>query len=206
MKGFILRTQPCREEDLIVTILSPDQVGSYYRFYGARHSVIQLGYKVDFTREQDVKSTIPRLRNVLHLGYSWLFDAVKMRYWQRFMQLLEQHFRGTETVESFYYELLEKAALQMERQEPRRVLVESYIHLLEYEGRLHLEPHCFLCDDVIEEEPVALARAFLPAHEGCLYTTGFTWEKVEELLVQKRTVLFEEEEIQRLWSLLDQGL
>ena len=40
MQGFILRTQPVRDEDLLVSILTQNELVLAYRFYGARHASI----------------------------------------------------------------------------------------------------------------------------------------------------------------------
>ncbi|NPA50850.1 MAG: recombination protein RecO, partial [Epsilonproteobacteria bacterium] len=42
MQGFILDLRRVREEDLIVTIITKDEIRDYYRFFGARHSILQL--------------------------------------------------------------------------------------------------------------------------------------------------------------------
>jgi hypothetical protein len=43
MKGFIVSLRRAKNEDLIVTLLEERALRSYYRFYGARHSILQLG-------------------------------------------------------------------------------------------------------------------------------------------------------------------
>lgn len=83
-------------------------------------------------------------------------------------------------------------------------MIESYIKLLQKEGRLHKEFECFLCERKIENK-MALARAFLPAHEKCIYEQGFEKEKIKDLFENHKTLLFNDEEIERLWKILNLG-
>ncbi len=48
MQGFLLQTQSIRDEDLIVRVLTKNQLKTLYRFYGKRHSVLNVGRKIDF--------------------------------------------------------------------------------------------------------------------------------------------------------------
>ncbi len=54
MQGYILDVKPVKDDDLIVTILTPTRVYTTYRFYGARHSNINVGYKIDFEIEHNL--------------------------------------------------------------------------------------------------------------------------------------------------------
>jgi hypothetical protein len=60
MQGFIVNINRVKEEDLIVSILTKDKLHTLYRFYGARHGSINIGFKIDFEIEQSSKSTISR--------------------------------------------------------------------------------------------------------------------------------------------------
>ena len=48
MQGFILKVTKVRDEDCIVSILTNSEMLETYRFYGARHSNITQGFKIDF--------------------------------------------------------------------------------------------------------------------------------------------------------------
>ncbi|MDC7242723.1 MAG: recombination protein RecO, partial [Sphaerochaetaceae bacterium] len=91
MQGYIIDIKSVKDEDLIVTILAQDNVHTTYRFYGARHSNINVGYKIDFEIESNMKSTIPRLKDVIQLGFEWIFDREKLYCWQRFLKLFYTH-------------------------------------------------------------------------------------------------------------------
>ncbi|HIP46309.1 MAG TPA: hypothetical protein EYG95_01985 [Campylobacterales bacterium] len=92
----------------------------------------------------------------------------------------------------------------IERQNPQRVVIESYLLLLEYEGRLHDDFQCFICDEAIEESLV-LARSFLPAHQTCVFGELLEKKKIEKLFETKSTIYFEDDEVTHLWRLLQEG-
>lgn len=162
MRGFILGVRKHRDEDLIVTVLTENRLLELYRFYGVRHSALQLGHKIDFVTEND-PFFIPRLRQVSHLGYEWLFDAPKVRAWQQFMQLLHKHLKGAEEIDGFYLALLENAASALRRQHPKRAMIEAAVRLLAHEGRLHNNFRCLLCDGTIDDPQIGLTRALTPS-------------------------------------------
>ena len=56
------------------------------------------------------------------------------------------------------------------------------------------------------EKKVALARSFLPAHEKCVMAEGFEEEKIKLLFNEKKSLLFSDEEIERLWRILELGI
>ena len=91
------------------------------------------------------------------------------------------------------------------KQNPQRVMIESYLQLLEYEGRLHDDFRCFICDEEVEED-VVLARSFLPAHQICVYGELLKKRKIEDLFESKSTLYLEDSEVAHLWRLLLEGL
>lgn len=204
MQGYILNTQKVRDEDIIVTILTKDRLYKAYRFYGARHSNITQGYKIDFELESDERF-LPKLHNVLHLGFSWLNLRTHLLIWQKFMRLYFLHLQDTENLDKFYFEILEKMALKFSRQEPKRVIVQSYVEILDYEGRKNSNFYCFLCDEIIENK-VALARGFLPAHENCLLKQGFEKEEILQLLNTKSTIHLNDTEVDKFYEIVCLGL
>jgi recombinational DNA repair protein (RecF pathway) len=205
LKGFILKTVRVRDEDLIVKVLTQKEVLTLYRFYGARHSYVNVGNHIDFIVEETSKATIKRLRNVVQLPFSFMFDLQKMMDFKIFVSLLEKHLFDVTFVDSFYYNMLLEIKEKLKDRHSKRLLVEEYVKLLEKEGRLHKEEKCFLCEKKIEGD-IALARAFLPGHEKCLYEKGFEKKKLRELFEEKKTVLFSDEEVDRLWRILNLGM
>lgn len=205
MQGYILNVSKYKEEDLIVSILTPGRVLNLYRFYGARHSTINLGYKIDFEVESITNVSISRLRNIIHLGTRWNREREKMLIWNQFIRLLHTHLKGVDQIDPFYFDMLEHASLLLEKQNPKRACIESYLYLLEAEGRLHPRPRCFVCDEEITEN-LALARAFLPAHTHCIYGKRLDLKKVVMLFETKKTTHLSNGEIEIIWNVLSEGL
>ena len=204
MRGFVLSLVRVRDEDLIVRILTKDEVLTLYRFYGARHSYINEGYLIDFVIEESPKATIKRLRNVTQLPFDFLFDIGKMLNFKNFVNLLNKHLSDVTKVDEFYYNLLLEITQFIKKRDSKRLLIESYVKLLEKEGRLHKDYECFLCERKIEGN-TALTRAFLPAHERCILAEGFERDKLNLLFNEKKTLLFSDEEIERLWKIMNLG-
>ena len=205
MKGFILSTVRVKDEDLIVRILTRDEVVSLYRFYGARHSYINVGYLIDFHIEESAKTTIKRLRHVTQIPFKFLFDMQKTLYFKEYVSLLNKHFIDVSKVDSFYYDSLISLCEDLSSRDVKRAIIEHYVTLLEKEGRLHNDLVCFLCERNVESK-IALARSFLPAHTKCIMSEGFDEEKIKLLFDEKKTLLFSDEEIEKLWRILELGI
>jgi recombinational DNA repair protein (RecF pathway) len=205
MQGFIIHLNKVKEEDLIVTIISRESLDTLYRFYGARHGVINLGFKIDYEKDATSKATISRLKDVIHIGYKWINDYKLLRLWQDFLSLFYKHLKDIEELDSFYFNLLESASQNWNKQNPKRVAIESYVKLLEHEGRLHTEPFCFLCSRKIESE-ISLIRAYLPTHNECSHTLAISQTALQELFEKKSTLFLNDKEVDRLWYVLLEGL
>lgn len=205
MQGFIININRAKDEDLIVTILSKENLHTVYRFYGARHGVINLGFKIDYELDSSFKSTIPRLRDVIHLGYRWLLDRNRLRLWQDFSSLFHQHLKQAEDIGEFYFNLLDTTASKWDKQNPKRLAIEAYVQLLQFEGRLHLEDSCFLCGEKIEHD-ISIIRGFLPTHKSCSKTLSINKKSLEELFLNYSSLFLNDKEIDRLWFVLLEGL
>ncbi|OQX74053.1 MAG: recombination protein RecO [Campylobacteraceae bacterium 4484_4] len=205
MQGYILHTQRVRDEDLIVTLLTQKSLKTLYRFYGARHATIQIGYKIDFEVQYSAKSSIGQLRHILHLSEKWFFERHRFYIWQRLIRLFYRHLHDIENIDPFYFNLLESMKYRFEKQNPKRTAIEGYLSLLSHEGRLHHDFHCFLCDNRIDGDP-ALARGFLPAHPTCLLGEPFSRASIDALFQSRSTLYLSDSEVERLWELLLQGL
>jgi len=205
MQGFIISLNRARDEDLVVTILSDRGLDTLYRFYGARHGVINLGFKIDFEIITNVKSNIGQLRDVVHLGYPWLTDHHKLRTWHQYVSLFYPHLKESEETGDFYFKLLDLAAERWNRQNPKRVAIELYVTLLEYEGRLHKEKQCFFCEAPLKDR-VSLIRSFLPAHPNCAHTLDIETSNLDELFQNHSSLFLSDQEVERLWSVLLEGI
>ena len=205
MKGFIINLNRVKEEDLIVTIISQKSLDTLYRFYGSRHGTINIGFKIDYEKEHSAKSSISRLKDVVHIGYKWINNTQKLRLWQHFITLFYPHLKEVEELHPFYFDLLENASNEWGLRNPKRIAVESYVKLLAHEGRLHNERTCFLCSKPIEGE-ISLIRAFLPTHHYCSKTMPMNPHALNELYTNKSSLFLSDKEIERLWAVLLEGL
>jgi recombinational DNA repair protein (RecF pathway) len=205
MQGYIINLNRVKEEDLIVTIISKENLHTLYRFYGARHGVINLGFKIDYEIEASKKGGISRLKDVIHIGYKWINDPTLLRLWQAFLSLFFKHLRESEDIGSFYFDLLHNAQEKWDKQNPKRVAIESYVKLLEHEGRLHTEPYCFLCSAPIKGD-ISLIRAYLPTHPECTHTLAIPQAPLQELYMHKSSFFLSDKEVDRLWNIMMEGL
>ncbi len=204
MQGFIIKVTRSRDEDLIVTIITQQNLQTLYRFYGARHSPINLGFKIDFETQSSLNASIARLRDVIHLGYPWMLDRFRLSVWQQFIALFHAHLYDAEEIGSFYFDMLERAASHWHLQNPRRIAVESYVSMLRHEGRLHEEMYCFYCEAPITDT-VSLLRAFLPSHHECSHRQSIALESYRYLLQNGSTLFLTDSEVDTLWYTLIEG-
>ena len=204
MQGFIIDIKAVKDDDLIVSILSQNELITSYRFYGARHSNINIGYKIDFELEK-TRSTIPRLKDVMQLGFPWILDRNKMYAWQRYLRLFYAHLKDLEELDEFYFNLLENLIKKIEKQNVLRAIIESYLELIEHEGRLHTDFECLICEIEIDTD-LSLVRGFLPTHKSCIRGKVFDYLKIKELFFTKKTINLNDDEVEDLFQILLLGL
>ena len=208
MQGYILQMQKTRTEDMIVKILTQRDIKTLYRFYGARHSIINIGRKIDF-EEQTQLGFLPKLKHIVHLGYRWESQHDRYYIWQHFIKLLYKHLADVYEIDSFYFELLDSGANKLMLQNPKRVVLEMYATLLNHEGRAFVnvesEMQCFVCQQRLADS-AALGRAFLLAHKECIGGRAFILEKMSSFLQTQSTILLEDDEVDHLWEILGLGL
>ena len=205
MQGYIINVNKVNDEDIIVSILTENNFYTTYRFYGARHSIINIGYKIDFELESTMKSGIPRLKDVLQINFPWIENRDKLYCWQRFIKLFFPHLKDVEDIEPFYFELLNKLSHKIIKQNPKRAIIESYIDICKFEGRLHTQYECLLCEEKIIKD-ISLVRSFLPVHSKCAYAKKLDLIQVKDLFEENSLISFNNEEVEYLWKLLLQGL
>jgi len=205
MKGFIINIRKAKNEDVIVTVLSNSRVETYYRFFGARHSILQIGNLVDFEIQEDNGSFMPKMRRLSQLGFPWLFDANRLFIWQAFIQLFDAHLKDTTEIDSFYFDLLLEVAQKWDKQNPKRLAIEAYLKLLDYEGRLYDNGFCYICEEILDDK-IGLMRAFIPAHPHCIYAPPYNKDKIFRLFDTQSSVFLEDNIIEKLYILLLKGL
>ena len=203
MQGYILHTLRVREEDLLVKILTQSQLHTLYRFYGARHSVVHLGHKIDFSIEQDLRE-IGRLREPIHLGFIWEREAQKRYFWQQYLNLLNAHLRDISQLDSFYFEHLEEGVKRLEKENPKRAILNLYAKLLRFEGRRNTLQTCLICEQPLQDK-IILGRGLVCGHKDCMQGAIFEQAHIAQWL-SLRGEFLEEAEVDNLWNLLMQGL
>jgi len=139
------------------------------------------------------------------MGFPWLYEKNKLLLWHNFIKKFEPHLKDAENIDAFYFDLLLNAAKRWDKQNPKRIICESYISLLEYEGRLYPETNCFICEQRIEEE-ISLMQAFRPAHPACIYSTAMPTKKVLDFFKTKKTLYLEDQEVVYLFDIVMKGL
>ncbi len=204
MQGYIINTSKVKDEDLLVTVINSQRVKTLYRFYGARHSHIQIGYKIDYEAHPTNKENFFQLRNVSHLPFKWMLKRDRFYIWQQFLQLLYKHLKDINEIDSFYFELLEKMSLYLEKENPKRVVVQSYTKILHHEGRIHKDSTCFVCGKKICDK-IILSRAYLPACKECIPRKGINKKKISYLFDNFNSILLDNEEIKTLYDIMLEG-
>ena len=204
MRGFIINIRKAKNEDVVVTVLSNDSIQSYWRFFGARHSILQVGNLVDFEVKESQHNFMPQMRSLSQISFPWLFSANHLLIWQNFLKLFQPHFQETTQIDSFYYNLLIKTAQRWEKQNPKRLIIEAYMELLEHEGRLYDHGFCHICEEMLDEE-VGLMRSYLPAHPHCIYAVPLNKQAVFTLFNTKSTIHIEDDDISTLYNVVLKG-
>jgi len=205
MHGFILNIKKAKNEDVIVTVLTQDSIKNYWRFFGARHSILQIGNLVDFEVQESKKSFMPQMRSLSHIGFPWLFSNNHLLIWQNFIKLFEPHLKDSSEIDSFYFELLLNIAKKWDKQNPKRLAIEAYMRLLKYEGRLYDNGFCYVCEEVLDQQ-VGLMRAFLPAHPRCIYANPLAKEEIFTLFNTQSTIHLSDATVEELYYVLLKGL
>jgi recombinational DNA repair protein (RecF pathway) len=206
MQGFILNTQLVRDEDLVVTILTKDSIKRLYRFYGVRHSIVSIGNFIDFEEEVSYKVNINRLKDVLLISFDTMYNNQSMLDYKIFIKLLHKHFRDIDIIEDFYFEMLKTLIEDLNYQNAKRAIIESYLRLLEHEGRLNSNFKCLFCNKVIEEN-LNIGRSFVLSHKNCMYSYFlFDYNKTKRLFQDKNTFMLEDSDVEELWNILLQGI
>lgn len=204
MQGFIIAMNRASKEDMIVRVLSQNSIQTLYRFYGVRHSIINIGRKIDYEIKPSI-GFLPKLHNMLHLAYKWEFDADRYHLWQSFIKMLDSHLKDIEQIDSFYFDMLQSGAHNLTLQNPKRVMIEMQVKLLDFEGRSSDRNKCFVCEKMLDST-ICLGRAFLFAHPHCVNGAIFNKDEITNLLDSKQSILLDDIQVARLWEISKLGL
>jgi len=204
MRGFIIDIRKAKNEDIVVTVLTNKSVKSYWRFFGTRHSIFQIGNFIDF-EEEDSGNFMPKIRKVSHLGFPWLFSQNHLLLWQNFIKLFYAHLKDSTEVEKFYLDLLLNIAKKWDKQNPKRLSIEGYLKLLFQEGRLYDNGLCYICEAPLENK-VRLMRAFIPTHPHCIYADEYEKSQIFRLFDTQSTIHLDNNTVEKLYKTLLKGL
>ncbi len=205
MQGFILKITKSIREDVIVNVLTQGYYHTLYRFYGARHNILYTGRKIDFEIEHQ-GIYIPKLRHLMHLAKPYETQLEKVYIWQQFCALLDKHLFEAKQTESFYFDIMEHSVNLLHKQDAKRLVCAMYAHLLEFEGRLYREEHCFICGTLLHDF-VALTRGFLFACPSCVVTPVVISKKLMlDFYTTKSLINFDDKECIKLYEIVLQGL
>ena len=204
MKGFVVALRRAKDEDMIATVLTSQSIRAYYRFYGARHSILKLGNLIDFEVEGEQSGFMPRLRGLSQMGFPWIRERNKLSLWHDFIKLFEPHLRDAEELDSFYFDILLSSAQKWHKQNPKRIICEGYLRLLKHEGRLHPTKRCYICENTLGDQ-ISLMRAFKPAHLECIYSPALNREIFERFLESGKAMYVDDAMIEQIYSVIMKG-
>ena len=205
MRGFILHLKRVKEEDLIVTILSESKIKSYYRFYGVRHSILQLGNLIDFEEVESNGVFLDRVQGVSQIPFDWLHDRFRLSIWHNLIKIFYAHLKDSSLLDRFYFELLLKMAKRWDRQNPKRLFCEAFYEVLRFEGRLYLENRCHICNKEITSTNISISKEFLVAHLECLSSFKLPNKKLRGFLESGKTINLEDSEVEILYNIANLG-
>jgi hypothetical protein len=128
-----------------------------------------------------------------------------MYAWQRYLKLFYPHLKELEDLEPFYFFLLDNLVSKIEKQNVLRAILESYLLLLDHEGRLHTDFECLICEIKINSN-LSMIRGFLPVHKECIRGKVFDYKKIKEFFLTKKSINLNDNEVENLFEVLLLGL
>jgi len=204
MQGFILNIKDGKGEDKIATLMTSNRIETYYRFFGARHAILKVGNLVNFRVEGENNKYMPRLRELRLNEFPWLLDKKKVFIWQDFMQLFFNHLKDRNDISEFYYQLILNSSKKWEKQNPKRVIVDSYIELLFEENRVKDLNQCYICQQPLNQF-VSLMRGYRPTHKECVNSPQIEKIKLERYFRMKKSLYLNDSEIDILYQTIMRG-
>lgn len=207
MQGYIINIKSAKNQDLILHILTKDKNLSLYRFYGARHSILQIGQKIDFEIQLD-DNFMPKLRNVTELGVSFMHNKETFYIYQQFLVLLDRHLYHIEEGIGFYFGVLEDLRDKIAYGSSMRCVVEAYFKILEFEGRrVNFDSNCIVCHRGLDgAKDVAIMMNLNLAHAQCAIAPRVDKELFIRALNFNSTALLDDEVVLKIYKIMKYGL
>jgi recombinational DNA repair protein (RecF pathway) len=138
------------------------------------------------------------------MHFPWLYDKNRLLIWHNFIQRFDKHLQDTEEIEIFYYNLLLDAAKKWNKQNPKRIICESYLNLLQTEGRLYPLENCYICEGKLNDS-ISLMQGFKPAHPNCIYSPSLPTTQLHTLFETQQTIHLDDNEVEYLYSIIMKG-
>lgn len=203
MQGIILNTISVRDKDLIVFILDNNELVKCYRFYGVRHSHLIIGNMIDY--ELNVEPLfLPKLHSTMQLALP-LKSVEIIKAWQDFCFLLYEHLKDNQECGEFYYNLCLRILKRLEVQDYKRVFLDAYSLMIEYEGRLNFSQNCVECGKELNDY-FLLGEGFLMYCNSCKNSVKINKLKMKDYLKHKNSSIFEDDEIDLLYKVFSKKL
>lgn len=204
MQGIILNTFSVKDKDLIVFILDDKELIKCYRFYGVRHSHLMVGNLIDY--ELSVQPLfLPKLHSTMQLALPWQNKAQIFKAWQDYCVLLYEHLKDNSECGGFYYELSTEIIKRLVSQDYKRVFLDAYARLLQYEGRLFYSENCVECGNVLDNE-FLLGEGFLMYCKSCKKSFKIDKLKMKNYLLHLNSSIFEDYEIDKLYEVFSKKI
>jgi hypothetical protein len=161
-----------------------------------------LGFKIDYEEENENDNYLPKVRSIAHLHENWLLNNSKFFIWQQFIQFLYHHLRDVNEIDQFYFNLLDELSSKIYTQNTKRAVIESYIKLLDYEGRFIYPFVCQVCDKQIQNS-ISFTKGLLPHHPSCVYHNKvFDMEKLENLFILKNAFFLSNDMVDDIFDII----
>lgn len=204
MRGIILNTFSVKDKDLLVFILDDKELVKCYRFYGVRHSHLLVGNLIDY--ELSVQPLfLPKLHSTMQLLLPWQNDYAIYKVWQDFCVLLYEHLKENTECGEFYYDLCHQIITRLSTQDYKRVFLDAYAKMLDYEGRLNYSDFCYECGVSLDDNFV-LAEGFLMHCKACKKSFLINKSKMKLYLENHNSSIFEDNEIDKLYEVFSKKL
>ena len=115
---------------------------------------------------------------------------------------MHNHLVHTYHLDVFYFDLLEKMSKQFHTQNAKRVVLEAYLSMLEFEGHFTYPLVCTSCHQVIEHK-VVFAKGLKAFHTHCLHQNMvFNIDELERFFALKNSFFISDKLVDSLFEII----
>lgn len=119
--------------------------------------------------------------------------------------LLYEHLKDNQECGSFYYDLCLRIINRLKTQHYKRVFLDAYALMIEYEGRLCFSENCVECGKELGGF-FALGEGFLMHCKNCKNSVSINKNKMKDYLKNKNSSIFEDNEIDLLYQVFSKKI